>query len=95
MNAPVSDLVIFAGVFVKTWRVPVAGTLIEQHTHKWPHVTLVMQGRMRVFQAGAELGVFEAPALIRIAANVAHHFITLSDDVTLACVHAVANAGED
>lgn len=95
MTAPISDLVIYAGVFLKMWRVPVAGTLIEQHRHAHPHITLVMSGRVRVFCDGAELGVYEAPGAVKIAADAAHHFVTLTDNVALACIHAVADAEED
>jgi hypothetical protein len=47
-----------------------------------------MQGRVRVFCDGAEQGVFEAPAMVKVAADAAHHFVSLTDDVTLACIHA-------
>ncbi len=95
MTAPTSDLCIFAGTFVKTWKVPFAGTLIEQHRHAHPHVTLLAQGRIRVFCDGAELGVFEAPAMIKITANAAHYFVSLTDGVLLACIHAVTEAEKE
>lgn len=90
--APTSDLVIYAGVVVKTWRVPHAGTVIENHVHTWDHVTLVMSGSVRVFVGGTETGVFTAPAMVKIAANKQHYMTTLADNVTLACIHAVGEA---
>lgn len=92
MSAPTSDLVVFAGIFCKLWHIPTAGTVAEAHTHTWDHLTLIMSGRVRMFSDGAELGEFAAPAVIRIMANKQHWMTALTDNVTVACVHAVGEA---
>ena len=95
MRAPTSDLVIYAGVLVKTWHVPHTGTVVENHVHTWDHVTLIMSGSVRVFIGGTETGVFAAPALVKIAANKQHYMTTLTDDVRLACIHAVGETEKE
>ncbi len=95
MTAPTSDLVIVAGCLVKTWHVPFVGTLIENHVHAWDHLTILMSGRVRVFAGGIEQGVFDAPALIKIAANTPHCMTSLTDGVTLACVHALTETEKE
>jgi len=95
MRAPTSDLVIYAGVFVKTWHVPHAGTVIENHVHTWDHVTLIMSGIVRVFIGGKDQGTFMAPETVKIAANKQHYMTTLTDDVRLACIHAVGETEKE
>lgn len=86
-----TELVLYAGVFVKTWSVRDAGTLLPQHAHEFPHLTLVMRGTVRAWrgpeEAVEELGDFCAPAVIKIPANTLHHFLTMTPDCALACIH--------
>lgn len=81
------EIAIYAGVFVKTWSVREAGTLLPQHAHDHPHCTLIMRGAVRVWCDGARLGDFRAPAVVKIPAHTLHNFLTLTHDVALACVH--------
>lgn len=90
---PDETLTIYAGIFCKVWRIPAALTMLDQHVHDYPHITILMSGRMRVFSEGVDTAV-EAPALIKIAADRPHSFLSLTDDVTLACVHGVAETRE-
>jgi hypothetical protein len=81
------ELVLYAGVFVKLWSVADAGTLLPQHAHEFPHLTLLMRGSVRAWRGEEMLGDYSAPAVIRIPANELHTFLTLTNDVALACVH--------
>ena len=81
------ELAIYAGLFVKLWRVPDAGTLLPQHAHEHPHLTLVMRGAVRAWRGEEMIGDFRAPAIIRIPADTLHNFLTLTNDVALACCH--------
>jgi quercetin dioxygenase-like cupin family protein len=87
-NQPTSQLTLYAGIYLKTWSVPDAGSLVPQHAHRWPHLTLVISGAVRVWRDGVMLGDYRAPAAIKIPALEMHTFLTLTDDVILACVHA-------
>lgn len=92
MHQPVGELTLFAGIFLKTWRVCEVGTLLPQHAHSYPHISLVVSGTVRVW-AGAELlGDYVAPATIKVAAHTLHQFLTLTPDVVIACIHSVGEA---
>lgn len=82
-----TEIALYAGVFVKTWSVRDAGTLLPQHSHEFPHLTLVMRGAVRVYRADELLGDYRAPATVRIPAGVLHTFLTLTPDCALACIH--------
>lgn len=82
-----TEVAIYAGIFVKTWSVRDAGTLLPQHAHEHPHITLVMRGVVRAWRGEEMIGDFHAPAVIRIPADTLHSFLTLTNDVALACVH--------
>jgi len=93
-NQPVGELTLYAGIFCKTWSVPDAGTMLPQHSHEFPHISLIVRGSVRVWCEGEELGEFHAPATVKVAAHRMHAFLTLTDDVVIACIHAVGDAGE-
>lgn len=81
------DICLYAGVFIKTWSVRDAGTLLPQHAHSTGHVTAITAGSVRAWRGDEMLGDFHAPAMIRIPANTLHQFLTLTDNVALACIH--------
>lgn len=81
------NVCIYADVFIKTWSVRDVGTVLPQHAHEHPHITMVVQGSVAAECDGVDLGVFHAPAMIRIPANTLHQFLTLTPDVVLACIH--------
>jgi hypothetical protein len=93
------SVTIYAGVFVKTWSVRDAVTLLPQHAHEYPHMTLVMRGTVRAWrgeeESVEELGDFSAPAVIRIPANTLHTFLTLTPDCALACIHNADHIEDD
>lgn len=78
---------IYAGIYYKVWRVTDAGTLIPQHSHRFDHLTALLQGCVRVYRADEMLGDYRAPAVVRIPAGVQHAFLTLTPNVALACIH--------
>ena len=78
---------IYAGIYIKTWVVPDHDTLVPQHSHRWPHISYLVSGAMRVWCGEELLGDFAAPCAIRIAAHEKHSFLTLTDPVTILCIH--------
>ena len=80
---------IYAGIYYKVYRIPDADTLIPQHAHEFPHLTALLQGRVRLWREGDDDGPIEycAPATIRIPAHIMHSFLTLTPGVVLACIH--------
>lgn len=92
VNQPTSDLVLFGGIFLKTYRAPDRGMLIPQHAHAFDHLTLLIAGTMRVWTDGRMLGDFVAPATIKIVAEEKHSFLTMTPGVVFACVHAIGEA---
>ena len=50
------SVTIYAGVFVKLWRVRDAGTLIPQQRARLSTSTLIMQGSVRAYRADELLG---------------------------------------
>lgn len=91
-NQPTSELVIYAGIFLKTWTVADAGTMVPQHAHVYPHVSLLVSGIIRAWRDDELLGDFHAPATIKIPARAKHRFLSLTDGVVIACVHAADEA---
>ena len=81
------SVTIYAGIYYKQYRVPDAGTLIPQHSHRFDHLTTLLQGSVRVYRADELLGDYHAPAVVQIPAGVFHSFLTLAPDVALACIH--------
>jgi len=89
---PIGDLVLYAGIYCKLWSVPDRFTLLPQHAHTWPHISMVVQGAVRVWKNGELIGDFKAPAMLKIEAHALHKFLTLSDNTTIACLHNVDHA---
>ena len=94
-NQPTSELVLYAGIYCKMWAVRNRGTLLPQHAHTWSHISMIVQGEVRVWRDDELLGDYKAPAMIKIRAYALHKFLTLSDDVTIACLHNADHADPD
>jgi quercetin dioxygenase-like cupin family protein len=94
-NQPVGELVLYAGIFCKVWSVLDADTLMPQHAHEHPHISAILSGTVRVWQDDQDLGKFHAPAFIKIPALVKHKFLTLTDNVMIACIHNADHADPD
>lgn len=93
-NQPVGEVALYAGIFLKTWAVADAGTLVPQHAHEFPHISLIVSGSVRVWRDDADLGEHHAPAVVKIPAHTFHRFLTMTDNVVIACVHAIGEADE-
>ena len=85
------DLNMDLGVFVKV--IPLqAEKLVPQHSHEFPHVTVLVRGTVRVWKNGVLDGDYAAPCGILISAHTKHVFQTLTEAVLL-CVHDVEATG--
>jgi hypothetical protein len=91
-HQPTSELTVYAGIFCKTWSVADAGTLLPQHSHEFPHLSLIVRGSVQVWRDDKDIGDYHAPATVRIPAHTFHKFMTLTDGVVIACIHAVGDA---
>lgn len=90
------DYVEFAEVddiWVRAYTVPKSRTIISQHVHEHDHITLVSRGSVEAWQDGSKLGVYVAPAIIKIDAGKKHAFMALTDDVVLCCLHNLRGTG--
>lgn len=90
-NQPFGDVHLYGGVFVKEMLVPDAGTLIGQHAHTYDHLSYLAAGSVQVWAGTENLGVFHAPAAIRIPARVKHRFLSLRDNTLVLCLHNAAH----
>ena len=93
-NQPTTHLTMYGGVYALSHAVKDAGTILPQHSHTFPHLSAIMAGAVQVVADGEDLGTFEAPALVKIAARTKHTFTTLRPDTVICCLHAVAEGEE-
>lgn len=89
---PTTAITLYAGIYIKTWTVPDRGTLLPQHAHEFDHISFVVSGVVRVWAGDEQLGDFAGPRAVKIVAGVFHRFLTLSDGVTIACIHNADHA---
>jgi hypothetical protein len=80
-------------IWVRAYSIPKAKTVMSQHVHSHPHVTLISHGSVEAWQDGESMGQFNAPAVITIPAGKKHAFMALTDDVTLCCLHNLRGTG--
>jgi mannose-6-phosphate isomerase-like protein (cupin superfamily) len=86
-NQPERSLCLYAGIYALTWTVPDRGTLLPQHAHRFDHVSFIVSGVVRVWCDGELLGEFAGPHALKIPARSLHSFLTMSDNVTILCIH--------
>ncbi len=94
-NQPTSDQhdVLYGGYLLYACGpVPDRFTLLPQHAHAHSHISMVVQGAVRVWSGDKCLGDFTAPTVVKIEAHALHKFLTLTDDVTIACIHNADHA---
>lgn len=91
-HQPTTALTLYGGVYALSHTVRDAGTILPQHSHTFPHLSAIMAGAVQVDADGVDLGVFEAPAFVKIAARTRHTFRTLQPDTVICCLHAVGEA---
>lgn len=82
------------GVYIREINVDDAGTLIPQHSHVYPHTTMLVKGSIRVWEDGKLIGDRVAPTGIFIKAGVKHSFLTLENNTILYCIHNVSRTGD-
>lgn len=80
------------GLFVKQMHIRHKGTMVPQHSHVHPHLTMLARGRLRAWRDGEWLGDYSAPAGIMIPANTKHTFAALEDETIAYCVHRLHGA---
>ena len=70
--------------------------IVQQHTHKWPHVTMVVSGSVIVWKyidgkaEGPEY--YRAPMPFNVPADEPHEFMALENNTVICCIH---NIGDD
>lgn len=94
-HQPTSELILYAGIYLKTYVVPDRGTLLPQHSHRHPHISFVVSGVVRVWADEELLGDYAGPRAVKIAAGVKHSFLTLTDRVCFSCIHNADHAEAD
>jgi hypothetical protein len=63
-HQPETISVTICKIYYKQYRVPDAGTLIPQHSHRWDHLTALLQGSIRAYRADELLGDYHAPTVV-------------------------------
>lgn len=81
------------GIELRHIHVEKAGTIIPQHSHNFPHLTVIASGAVRVELDGKVKGSYDAPSVIMIGAGTKHLFITLVDDTVIECIHNISRTG--
>lgn len=90
---PIStDIYMADGVFAKTMVIQKADTLVPQHSHTFPHMSVLVRGSVRVWKDGCEIGDYVAPDGIFIPAKSKHTFRSLEDNTIILCVHDIGTA---
>jgi quercetin dioxygenase-like cupin family protein len=82
------------GIEVRHVVIHKAGTVIPQHAHKFPHLTVVAAGSVRLWLDGTLKGDTRAPGAIMIGAGTKHLIMALEDGTVIECVHNVSRSGE-
>jgi len=80
-------------IWVRAYNLEKQGSIAAQHAHTHDHITLVSRGTVQSWQDGESMGVFIAPAIIKIKAGTQHYFTALTDDVVLCCLHNLRGTG--
>jgi len=80
-------------IWVRSYTMAKAKTVLSQHVHAHDHITLVSHGIVEAWQDGELLGQFKAPAVIKILAGKKHAFTALTDNVLLCCLHNLCGTG--
>ena len=80
-------------IWIRSYTIEKAGCGLSQHVHEHDHATIVSRGAVEAWQDGEILGQYAAPAVIIIPADKKHHFIALTDDVVLCCLHNLRGTG--
>ena len=80
-------------MWVRSYTMSKAKTVLSQHVHTHDHITLVSHGTVEAWQDGELLGQYKAPAVIKIPAGKKHAFTAVTDNVMLCCLHNLRGTG--
>ena len=80
-------------IWIRSYNVPKAKTVISQHVHSHDHITLVASGAIEAWQDGVKLGLFTAPSVVKISAGKKHAFLSVADGTVLCCLHNLRGTG--
>jgi quercetin dioxygenase-like cupin family protein len=93
INLDYVEFVEVDDIWVRSYTIPKSKTILAQHVHTHPHVTLISNGAVEAWQDGETMGRFDAPAVITIPAGKKHAFMALTDNVVLCCLHNLRGTG--
>lgn len=80
-------------IWVRAYTIEKSESLAGQHVHAHDHMTIVSRGTIEAWQDEKLMGVYTAPAIIKIKAGMKHVFRALTDDVVFCCVHNLRGTG--
>ena len=75
------------GVQIIQMHIPQKGTVVPQHSHVYPHTSMLAIGSVRVWKDGEIIGEFKAPQPIFIEEHCKHTFMSLEDNTIIYCLH--------
>ncbi len=82
------------GIEVRHILIHKARDAIREHAHKFPHLTIISAGAVRVWLDGVLQSDIYAPGSLYIGAGTRHLIMALADDTALQCIHNVSRSGE-
>ena len=80
-------------IWVRAYSMKKAESYAGHHLHAHDHMTLVSRGTVEAWKDSVLMGVYTAPAIIKIEANTGHAFKALTDDVVFCCIHNLRGTG--
>ena len=80
-------------IWVRAYSMKKAESIAGQHVHAHDHMTIVSSGKVEAWQDGDLIGVYTAPAVIKVQAGKHHAFKALTDDVVFCCIHNLRGTG--
>jgi len=95
-NQPETMEFVVDGMWINQVTLKGKDLALPQHSHKFEHLSAITRGSVRVICEGMpdrEFTATDVPAMVRIPANAKHLFITLSDEVTILCLHRIDRTG--
>jgi quercetin dioxygenase-like cupin family protein len=93
VEEPIVNTVLIAGnVFIKTYTLPAANTLIGQHSHTYAHASQIASGSARFWKNGQWLADVVAPHSVEIEAHAEHVIQSLEPNTVVNCIHCVETA---
>jgi len=82
------DIILVSNLWVKQMHFEAAGDVMQGHSHKFDHPTLVAHGSVKVTVDGVS-SVFKAPHIIFIAKDKLHTIEALEPGTIAYCIHPV------